>query len=58
MLVFNRSDAYTFDGSITGPGQVVQIGTGKTILTGVAPIRADLREGGTLLVTAPSRPRR
>ena len=33
MLVFNRSDTYTFDGAISGPGQVVQFGTGKTVLT-------------------------
>jgi outer membrane autotransporter protein len=33
MLMFNRSDPYTFDGAISGPGQVVQFGTGKTILT-------------------------
>jgi outer membrane autotransporter protein len=35
MLVFNRSDTYTFDGAISGPGQVVQFGSGKTILTAV-----------------------
>jgi outer membrane autotransporter protein len=34
VLAFNRSDTYTFGGSITGPGQVFQIGSGKTILTG------------------------
>jgi hypothetical protein len=33
MLVFNRFDTYTFDGAISGPGQVVQFGTGKTVLT-------------------------
>jgi autotransporter-associated beta strand protein len=32
-LVFNRSDTYTFDGAISGPGQVEQSGSGKTILT-------------------------
>jgi autotransporter-associated beta strand protein len=35
MLVFNRSDTYSFDGAISGPGQVVQFGTGKTVLTAV-----------------------
>src|SRR5215831_9151980 len=34
-LVFNRSDTYTFDGAISGPGQVAQVGTGKTVLTAV-----------------------
>jgi len=34
LLAFNRSDTYTFSGSITGPGQVFQIGSGKTVLTG------------------------
>jgi outer membrane autotransporter protein len=33
-LVFDRSDTYSFDGAISGSGQVVQNGTGKTILTG------------------------
>jgi outer membrane autotransporter protein len=36
MLVFNRSDIYTFDGAISGPGQVVQFGPGKTVLTAVS----------------------
>jgi len=31
-LAFNRSDTYTFDGAISGPGQVMQVGTGKTVL--------------------------
>ena len=35
MLVFNRSDTYTFDGAISGPGEVVQFGSGRTILTAV-----------------------
>jgi autotransporter-associated beta strand protein len=35
-LAFNRSDIYTFGGSITGPGQVAQMGTGLTILTGTS----------------------
>jgi outer membrane autotransporter protein len=34
-LVFNRSDTYTFDGAISGPGQVRQNGSGKTVLTAV-----------------------
>src|SRR5262249_14136889 len=34
LLAFNRSYTYTFSGSITGPGQVFQIGSGKTVLTG------------------------
>ena len=29
-LVFNRSDSYTFGGAISGPGQVVQAGSGQT----------------------------
>ncbi|MBV8838615.1 MAG: autotransporter domain-containing protein, partial [Alphaproteobacteria bacterium] len=33
-LIFNRSDTYTFGGSITGAGQVVQFGNGNTVLTG------------------------
>jgi autotransporter-associated beta strand protein len=35
-LAFNRSDTYTFGGTITGPGQVFQIGNGKTVLTGAS----------------------
>ncbi|MET3645628.1 autotransporter domain-containing protein [Phyllobacterium ifriqiyense] len=33
-LGFNRSNSYTFAGSISGEGTVVQLGTGVTILTG------------------------
>ncbi|MFZ4288163.1 autotransporter-associated beta strand repeat-containing protein [Variovorax sp. HJSM1_2] len=33
-LVFNRSDAVTFGGVISGTGAVQQIGTGTTLLTG------------------------
>jgi outer membrane autotransporter protein len=35
-LAFNRSDSYTFGGAISGPGQVVQAGSGQTILTGAS----------------------
>ncbi len=34
VLAFNRSDARTFSGAISGNGAVRQIGTGTTILTG------------------------
>ncbi|MHC1550077.1 autotransporter domain-containing protein [Phyllobacterium sp. K27] len=33
-LGFDRSDVYTFAGSISGEGNVAQLGTGTTILTG------------------------
>jgi autotransporter-associated beta strand protein len=33
MLVFDRSNTYQFDGAISGPGNVIQAGTGTTILT-------------------------
>jgi autotransporter-associated beta strand protein len=33
-LAFNRSDTYAFGGVISGPGQVMQAGTGATVLTG------------------------
>ncbi len=33
-LAFDRSDAYTFAGNISGTGAVAQIGTGATILAG------------------------
>ena len=33
-LVFDRSDAWTFDGAISGSGSVTQQGTGTTVLTG------------------------
>jgi fibronectin-binding autotransporter adhesin len=32
-LIFDRSNSYTFGGTISGPGSVVQAGTGTTILT-------------------------
>ncbi|WP_342712757.1 autotransporter outer membrane beta-barrel domain-containing protein [Bradyrhizobium sp. B124] len=34
MLAFDRSDAYTFAGRISGSGAVNQIGSGTTVLTG------------------------
>ena len=33
-LALNRSNTYVFDGIISGPGMVVQAGTGTTIFTG------------------------
>ncbi|WP_214475545.1 autotransporter-associated beta strand repeat-containing protein, partial [Mesorhizobium sp. dw_380] len=36
LLAFNRSDAYTFAGAISGTGSVAQNGTGITILTGTS----------------------
>jgi autotransporter-associated beta strand protein len=51
MLVFNRSDTYAFDGAISGPGQVVQFGTGKTILTAASTYSGPTYVlGGTLSV--------
>jgi fibronectin-binding autotransporter adhesin len=43
-LAFNRSDAVTFGGVISGTGAVQQIGTGTTILTG-----ANTYNGGTTI---------
>lgn len=54
-LAFNRSDAYAFSGTISGNGQISQIGTGTTTLngnntyTGKTTIAA-----GTLLLAAAS----
>jgi outer membrane autotransporter protein len=51
MLAFNRSDMYTFGGSITGPGQVFQIGSGNTVLTGASTYSGPtFVNGGTLSV--------
>ena len=51
-LAFNRSDSYTFAGSISGPGQVFQIGSGTTILSGASTYTGPtFVEGGTLAVT-------
>ncbi|WP_206185544.1 autotransporter-associated beta strand repeat-containing protein, partial [Sphingosinicella sp. CPCC 101087] len=43
-LLFDRSDALTFEGSISGSGALRQAGTGTTILTG-----ANLYTGGTTI---------
>ena len=52
VLAFNRSDVFTYGGSITGPGQVLQTGMGATILSGVntytGPTTVD---AGTLSIT-------
>jgi autotransporter-associated beta strand protein len=36
MLGFNRSDVYTYNGSVSGPGQVFQLGTGTTVIGGAS----------------------
>ncbi|WP_448091824.1 autotransporter outer membrane beta-barrel domain-containing protein [Pseudomonas lini] len=35
-LVFNRSDVYAFDGVISGSGNVIQLGSGTTVLTDIS----------------------
>jgi autotransporter-associated beta strand protein len=51
ILAFNRSDTYTFGGIISGPGGVVQFGSGKTILTAVNTYTGStFVNGGTLSV--------
>jgi fibronectin-binding autotransporter adhesin len=56
MLIFNRTDSYTFGGAISGTGSLGQAGTGTTILTGagtytggtiIAAGRLQLGNGGT-----------
>ncbi|CEJ12344.1 Outer membrane protein IcsA autotransporter precursor [bacterium YEK0313] len=50
-LIFNRSDAVTFDGVISGTGSVRQFGTGTTTLTGSNSYAgATSVEAGTLIV--------
>ncbi|MDX3884195.1 MAG: autotransporter-associated beta strand repeat-containing protein [Sphingomonas sp.] len=44
ILAFNRSDTHIFAGSIAGTGELRQIGTGTTILTGASGYR-----GGTFI---------
>ena len=43
-LAFNRADAATFGGTVSGAGSLAQIGTGSTILTG-----SNSYTGGTLI---------
>ncbi|WP_426406920.1 autotransporter domain-containing protein [Bradyrhizobium ganzhouense] len=51
-LAFNRSDIFTYAGSISGPGQVVQAGTGATILSGTSNYSGPtIVDAGTLSVT-------
>ena len=50
-LAFNRSDVFTFGGSITGPGQVLQVGSGTTILSGISTYTGPtMVDAGTLVV--------
>ncbi len=50
-LAFNRSDTLTFGGSISGNGQLVQAGTGKTLLTGASSFTGTvIAQSGTLSV--------
>ena len=47
-LAFNRSDAYSFAGTISGSGVVSQIGSGTTILTADNSYTGDTTIAGTL----------
>ncbi|MCH8686648.1 autotransporter outer membrane beta-barrel domain-containing protein [Sphingosinicellaceae bacterium A1X5R2] len=50
-LAFNRSDAYTFGGLISGSGTVTQTGSGTTVLTGAnSYLGATTVEAGTLRI--------
>jgi autotransporter-associated beta strand protein len=52
LLAFNRSDVFTYGGSITGPGQVLQTGPGATILSGVNTYTGPTTvNAGTLSIT-------
>jgi autotransporter-associated beta strand protein len=52
-LAFNRSDSATFAGVISGSGQLVQAGTGTTILTGTNTYSGGTTiTGGTLQIGA------
>ena len=52
LLAFNRSDVFSFGGSITGPGQVLQTGSGTTILSGQSSYSGPTTvNSGTLVVT-------
>lgn len=54
-LVFNRSDVYNFNGSISGNGQVHQAGAGTTVLTANHTYTGKTRiTAGTLLLNATS----
>lgn len=54
-LVFNRNDASTFSGVVSGTGILKQSGTGRTILTGANTYTGDtVIENGTLQVGADS----
>ena len=58
VLAFNRSDTYTFGGVISGPGQVYQIGTGTTVLSGASTYTGPtFVEAGTLTVNGSLRRR-
>jgi autotransporter-associated beta strand protein len=60
MLGFNRSDVYSYNGSISGPGQVFQLGTGTTVMGGASTysgptyVNAGTLEAGGLNVFSPN----
>jgi len=55
VLAFNRSNAYTYSGTISGSGQVKQIGSGTTTLTGIHSFTGTTSvSAGTLLLSAVS----
>jgi autotransporter-associated beta strand protein len=60
MLGFNRSDVYAYNGSISGPGQVFQLGAGTTVMggastyTGPTYVNAGVLQAGGLNVFSPN----
>lgn len=55
-LAFNRSDAHSFDGVISGTGVVLQLGSGSTVLTGAGSTVStlDLQSGSLELADGAS----
>jgi autotransporter-associated beta strand protein len=47
-LGFDRSNTYVFAGNVTGPGTLIQLGTGTTVLTGASSVADVQISAGTL----------
>ncbi|MFB9262053.1 autotransporter domain-containing protein [Bradyrhizobium erythrophlei] len=50
ILAFNRSDAFAFNGTISGPGQLLQAGTGTLTLTGIETYTGATTVGSGMLI--------
>ena len=53
VLAFDRSDASSYAGTISGSGELAKLGTGTLTLTGTSAVGSTVVEAGTLVLSGP-----